>query len=227
MKVFISGGSRGIGWALAKKFHAKGFEVAICGRSADSLKKAAESLPGLQTFVCDMSVKSEVKDLVAAIGSAFGSPDILINNAGAFIPGKVSEEADEVLEELWALNVAGTYYLTKGLLPDMVARKSGSIVNMSSIAGLKAYDNGGAYSITKFALLGFSKNLREEMKPHGIRVISVMPGAVYTDPWVPSGLPESRFIAADDLAELIVVACTVGAGTVVEELVVRPQLGDI
>ena len=101
------------------------------------------------------------------------------------------------------------------------------IFNICSIASIKAYDNGGAYSISKFALLGFSRNLREEMKPHGIKVTAVMPGATYTDSWSSSGIDPSRFMEAQDIAEMIYVSSQLSAGACVEDIIMRPQLGDI
>jgi NADP-dependent 3-hydroxy acid dehydrogenase YdfG len=109
----------------------------------------------------------------------------------------------------------------------MMEKKSGHIFNLCSIASLKAYANGGSYSISKFALMGFSKNLREEMKPHQIKVTSVYPGAVFTDSWADAGIDEKIIIEAKDIAELIFTASKLSAAACVEEIVVRPIGGDI
>jgi hypothetical protein len=98
---------------------------------------------------------------------------------------------------------------------------------MCSIASLHAYANGGSYSISKFALLGFSKALREELKPHNVKVTSLMPGATLTDSWAGVDLPESRFMRADDIAQLIFDVYNLSDSTVIEEVVLRPVLGDI
>jgi short-subunit dehydrogenase len=98
---------------------------------------------------------------------------------------------------------------------------------MCSTASLQGYPNGGSYCISKFGLLGLSKELREELKPFGIKVISMMPGATFTDSWAGSGLPEDRFISAEDLAELVFTTCTLKSSAVVEEIVIRPLAGDI
>ena len=105
-------------------------------------------------------------------------PDILVNNAGLFEPGSVHNEPDGLIGKPDGHQFYSAYHVTRTVLPKMMERKSGHIFNMCSIASLHAYANGGAYSISKFALYGFSKNLREEMKPHGIKVTSVHPGAV-------------------------------------------------
>ncbi|MBL7876963.1 MAG: SDR family NAD(P)-dependent oxidoreductase, partial [Cyclobacteriaceae bacterium] len=104
---------------------------------------------------------------------------------------------------------------------------SGHIFNICSIASIKAYPNGGSYAISKFALLGFSKVLREELKEHGIRVTAVLPGATKTASWAGSTLPDSRFIKPEDVAETIFSAYSLSPNAVVEELLIRPQLGDI
>jgi short-subunit dehydrogenase len=109
----------------------------------------------------------------------------------------------------------------------MMARKSGHIFNMCSIASLKAYANGGAYSISKFALYGFSKNLREEMMPHGIKVTAVIPGAAYTDSWAGSGVDPRRIMEAADVAHMIYAASQLSPQACVEDIILRPQLGDL
>ena len=109
----------------------------------------------------------------------------------------------------------------------MVARGRGDIVNICSVASLQAYSGGGSYSISKHALLGFSRNLRDELKPTGVRVTAVMPGAVLTDSWSGVNLPEERFIDVEDLADLIAGVLRLSPRTVVEDIIVRPQPGDI
>jgi short-subunit dehydrogenase len=109
--------------------------------------------------------------------------DVLINNAGYFIPGSIATEKDGALEDMMNANLYSAYHMTRGLVDQMIARKSGHIFNMCSIASIKAYANGGSYAITKFALLGFSKCLREELKPVGIRVTSILP----EQPELPAG----------------------------------------
>jgi hypothetical protein len=98
---------------------------------------------------------------------------------------------------------------------------------MCSIASFTAYKNGGSYAITKFALLGFSKSLREELKESGIRVTAVMPGATLTSSWEGVELPEERFMKPEDVAEVIFNAYFISERSVVEEIIIRPQLGDI
>ena len=226
-RIFISGASKGIGLAIAERFYAAGWEVIICARGAQALAAAKAAMPGLHTFTCDMGDKAAVKALAATLNEQFGPLDVLVNNAGIFEPGQIHTEPDERYERLMRVNMDGTYYLTKGVLPPMLAQGRGTIVNVASIASLHAYDNGGSYSITKYALLGFSKNLREELKPHGLRVISLMPGAVYTASWEGAGVEPERLMPAADIAELVWTCCALSDRSVVEDIVLRPQLGDL
>src|SRR4029079_2287876 len=110
-----------------------------------------------------------------------GSPDVLVNSAGSFTGASLHKEEDGALEEMIETNLYSAYHLTRAIVPAMIERKSGHIFNMSSIAGLKAYPNGGSYSISKCAMRGFSINLRDELKSYNIKVTTVFPGAAYTD----------------------------------------------
>ena len=126
-----------------------------------------------------------------------------------------------------AVNLYSAYHVTRSVISQMMEQKSGHIFNMCSIASLKAYPNGGAYSISKYALAGFSTNLREEMKPHGIKVTAVYPGAAYTDSWEGSGVNPKRIMQADDIAKMIYTASQLSPQACVEEIMLRPQLGDL
>ena len=154
------------------------------------------------------------------------SVDILVNNAGTFVPGNVSDEPDGALEETLDVNLYSAYHLTRALLPRFLEQQSGHIFNMGSIAGLKAYPGGGSYSISKFALHGFSKNLRYELMPHGIKVTTLIPGAVFTDSWK-GFVAEERIMQAEDIAQLVYTTSQLSLQATVEEIVIRPQLGDL
>ena len=122
-------------------------------------------------------------------------------------------------------NLYSAYHLSRGLLS--LLKPGSDIINICSVASLKPYPGGGSYGISKYAMLGFSQNLREELKDAGIRVTAVMPGATLTDSWAGVELPEERFIPAEDVAEAVCNAIRLSPRTVVEDIVLRPQLGDI
>lgn len=226
-RVFVSGASKGIGLAVAHRFLAEGFDVAVNASTEASLEQVRMTYPQFKIYRADMSQKSEVENLAKWLNQDFGPLDVLVNNVGRFLPGSVHSESDEAFEMMMHTNVFSNYYLTKRVLPAMMERQSGTIFNLCSIASIMAYANGGAYSISKHALLGFSKVLREEMKPHGIRVVSVLPGATLTASWEGVDLPPERFMPAEDVASIIWDTYKLSPRTVVEEILLRPMLGDI
>ncbi|PLK46446.1 SDR family oxidoreductase [Emticicia sp. TH156] len=230
--IVVSGGSRGIGRAIIEIFAQNGFDVLASARKEADLKELQNHITTQYKVNCfiyaaDLAIKQEVAGLVGFIQSLNRPVDVLVNNAGSFIPGNIHEEQDGVLESLIETNLYSAYYLTRGLIKGMIAQKSGYIFNMCSVASLMAYPNGGSYSISKFALLGFSKCLREEMKPFNIKVTSIMPGAVLTDSWAGVDIPAERFMQAEDVAKTIWTAYSLSDGAVMEEIVMRPQKGDL
>lgn len=231
--IVISGGTKGIGRAIVHKFVTEGFDAVVCARSKEDLsdlKKEVEALhPGVTVFIhqTDMSVKEQVKEFATYILSLNRSVDVVVNNAGYFTPGEISTEEEGALERMMEANVYSAYHLTRGLVGAMKEKRSGHVFNMCSIASKQAYANGGSYAITKFALLGFSKCLREELKQDGIRVTAILPGATKTASWDGVELPEERFMPAEDVAEIVYASYTLSSRSVVEEILIRPQLGDI
>ncbi|MBF2051831.1 MAG: SDR family oxidoreductase [Candidatus Sericytochromatia bacterium] len=225
--VFVSGASKGIGLAIARTFLNEGFNVAISARTEADLQALKAEHPGLQTFQADMSRKEDVLRLADWLNTEFGTLDLLVNNVGRFLPGQIHSESDETFENTLHTNLFGPYYLTKRVLPPMMARKQGTIVNICSTASITAYPNGGSYCISKFALHGFSKELREELKPHNIRVVSVLPGATFTASWEGADVPEERLMPAEDIAAAVWQAWAMSPRTVVEEILLRPMLGDL
>lgn len=233
MNVVITGASRGLGKAMAGKFASAGYHLYLGARNEELLSATAKELKALQqdivveTKTADFSQRSGVDAFAQWILDKKIKIDILVNNAGTFMPGSVYNEAEGTLETMMTVNMYSAYHLTRALLPGMMKEKQGHIFNICSIASLKAYANGGAYSISKFALLGFSKNLREEMRNYGIKVTAVLPGAAYTDSWAGSGIDPKRLMEANDIAEMVFAASRLSASACVEEIVVRPQLGDL
>ena len=132
-----------------------------------------------------------------------------------------------MLEKMIETNLYSAYHLTQIIVPKMIAAKKGHVFNICSIASLHAYANGGSYSISKYALMGFSKNLREELKPHNIKVTAVYPGAVLTDTWGNYDNASKRIMESEDVAEMIVAASKLSPAAVVEDIILRPQLGDL
>lgn len=230
--VIITGASKGIGKAIAENFAANGHNLFLCSRGEVALYKTVEEL---MTKYPAVTIKAKPFDLSKKEEAiAFGNwclsvavPDILVNNAGLFESGSVHNEADGILESQIATNLYSAYHVTRTVLPKMIERKSGHVFNMCSIASLNAYANGGAYSISKFAMYGFSKNLREEMKPHGIKVTAIHPGAVLSDSWGNYDNSNKRIMEAEDIAKLVYTFSQLSPQACVEDIVIRPQLGDL
>jgi short-subunit dehydrogenase len=217
---------------MAEHFAKDGHDLFLCSRNMDKLqawqsKLMADHQVEITSFNFDLSIEAEVKKFAEQVLSASNQIDILINNAGTYEPGSTYNEPEGQLAKVMELNLFSAYHLTRALLPGMMERKKGHIFNMCSIAALKAYDNGGAYSISKWALAGYTKNLREEMKPHNIKVSMIHPGATYTPSWEQSGLPPTRFMKPEDVAQMVLSSCKLSDQACVEEIIMRPQLGDI
>ena len=231
--IAISGASRGIGRAIALRFAQEGWDLALCSKTQEHLESVHRDIQALGTastvlaHAADFAIKQDVAAFANAVKQTFEHLDILVNNAGIFVPGSIQSEPDGVLEHIMAVNVFGTYQLTRALLPWLKRSQQAHIFNMASTASLKAYPNGGAYSISKFALLGFSKNLREELKPARIRVTSLCPGPTRTDSWAGYEAPEDRMMHPKDLADIIWAAYHLSPQTVLEDMLLRPMAGDI
>jgi NADP-dependent 3-hydroxy acid dehydrogenase YdfG len=175
----------------------------------------------------DMGEEGQVREFAQKVLDAFDRVDVLVNNAGVFETGTVHGEADGQLERMLRINLLSAYHLTRLIVPRMIEQKSGHIFNICSVAALNAYTNGGSYSISKWAMLGFSKNLREEMKAHGIKVTSVHPGATMTGSWEGFDIDPMRILEAGDIARMVVASAGLSEQACVEDILIRPQLGDL
>jgi len=231
--IVVTGGTKGIGRSIIEKFAASGFDIVTCSRKDDDLQKLKQAIEqkNIQSKVfirqTDMSERDQVKSFASFVLELKRPVDILVNNAGYFEPGEIATEAEGTLENMISANLYSAYYASRGLVQTMKERKSGHIFNICSIASFKAYPNGGSYAISKFAMLGFSKCLREELKDYGIRVTAIMPGATRTASWDGIDLPDERFIKSDDIAETVYAAYVLSDRSVIEEIIIRPQLGDL
>jgi NAD(P)-dependent dehydrogenase (short-subunit alcohol dehydrogenase family) len=231
--ILITGASQGIGAAIAKVFakEVSGARLALVARSARNLAGTAriceKAGATAETFPCDVADEGAVAALHAAVSKRFGGVDVLINNAGVFEAAPFVETKTTDFDRIVAANLRSAFLVTKAFVPGMVAKKHGDVFFMSSIAGLGAYPNSAAYCAAKFGVTGLAAVLRAETKAHGVRVCCVHPGATWSPSWSASGVPEERIMPASDVARAFYDIYRLGRNTVVEEIVLRPQLGDL
>jgi len=223
----ITGGSKGIGKAILEKFASEGFTVITCARNSAGLGNLKSKYKNIHFTLCDLSDKESLKKFILFVESQTKQIDILVNNTGIYIPGQVHNEEEGVLEKMINTNLYSAYGVTRGLIPNFLKQQSGHIFNICSTASIMPYIDGGSYCISKYALYGMTKVLREEMKEHGVKVTAVLPGATYTSSFEGTDLPEERFMKPEDVAEAIWGAYNLSSHAVVEELLIRPQLGDL
>lgn len=183
--VFITGATSGIGKASAEIFASNNYRLVICGRREDRLKEFSEKLQNqtdVEYLVFDVRNRDEVLSKIASLPEDFKNIDILINNAGNAHGLDVIEEGDlDDWDAMIDINVKGLLYVSKAILPGMVARKSGHVINIGSVAGIEVYGKGNVYCASKFAVDAISKGMRIDLNAKGIKVSEVKPGAVDTE----------------------------------------------
>ena len=230
--IVITGASQGIGRAIAERFSREpGASVALVARSGNRLEEVARRCRGngARALVCPCDVTDD-----KAVGLQAGRiiewgwvPHALVNNAGLFKPGRLVDTTSEAFRAQLDVNLVSAFVVTRAFLDAMVRQQRGHIFYMASVASLRGYAGGVAYCAAKHGLLGLARVVREETKAYGIRVTTLLPGAVRTPSWDGTDLPDERFMAAADIADSVVDILRLGSRTVVEEVLLRPQLGDI
>jgi len=231
--ILVTGASQGIGAAIAKVFakEVRGVRLALVARNVAGLtavaRACAKSGAKAEAFGCDVSNEASVGLMAEAVARRFGAVDVLINNAGVFTMAPFAETTVDEFDRVIAVNLRSAFLVTRAFLPAMQKKKSGDIFFMSSIAGLGAYPHSTAYCAAKFGVTGLAKVLRAETKALGIRVSCLHPGATWSPSWATSGVKPERIMPAEDIARAILDVYRLDRRTVVEEIVFRPQLGDV
>ncbi len=231
--VLVTGASQGIGAAIAKAFakEVPGVRLALVARNAKNLATIARACAKLtarvEVFSCDVADEMAVAAMAKAVTKRFGAVDVLINNAGAFTTANFVETKVADFDRMVAVNLRSAFLVTRALLPAMLQRRRGDIFFMSSIAGLGAYPNAAGYCAAKFGVTGLAKVLRAETKGTGVRVCCVHPGATWSPSWSGSGVKPERIMPAEDVARAFLDVYRLGRRTVVEEIVLRPERGDV
>lgn len=230
--VVVTGASRGIGAAVALAFAREPeTNVVLLARSRAQLERVAARCRELGAdalaLPCDVTDAEAVSICAEAVHRRFGAADVLVNNAGSFAPGGVAETTPAIFREQIEVNLTSAFLVTHAFLQPMLEAGRGDIIFMGSVASIKGYPRGVSYGAAKHGLLGLARSLRLEVSENGLRVVTMLPGATYTDSWSASGLAEDRFMPPEDVADAIVEICRLSRRTVVEEVLMRPQLGDV
>jgi NAD(P)-dependent dehydrogenase (short-subunit alcohol dehydrogenase family) len=228
----ITGGGRGIGFAIAEKFVIAGAKVIITGRNREALEAAVEKLSAIGSAdfrLFDVTLKNQVDDAFADIVDSYGKVDILVNNAGVAVFKPVTELSVEEWESMINVNLTGAFFCCKAALPSMLNNRAGHIINIASVAGIKAFRGCGSYGAAKSGLLMFTKVMREEVRNDGIRVSAVIPGATNTEIWETAGsdFDRSVMMSPESIGEAVLSLCRLPSQTLVEEIILRPAEGDL
>jgi short-subunit dehydrogenase len=231
--VVITGASQGIGAAIARAFAAEvpAVNLALVARDSAKLAIVAGACLGLGAkagvFPCDVSDEAAVAALESAVRRRFGAVDVLINNAGKYLGAPFLSTTAADFDRMLSANLRSLFLVSRAFAPGMVRRRRGDIFNMGSIAGITGLAGASAYTAAKFGVAGLSKAMRAEFRDKGVRVCCVHPGATVSPSWKGSGVPAKRMMPAEDVAQAFLALYRMTRRTVVEEVILRPQLGDL
>ncbi|QYO67994.1 SDR family oxidoreductase [Leptolyngbya sp. 7M] len=231
-RALITGASRGIGKATALAFAKAGIDLVLVSRSHQALAEVAAEIAPLnvdvQLFAVDLALVEQVRPQIESIVSQFPI-DILVNNAGMGYTGDLLSTSLTDWQQVLALNLTSVFQCIQAVLPTMRQQQQGTIINIASIAGYQAFPGWGAYNVSKAGLISLSKTLAAEERAHGIRVVTLCPGAVNTPIWdtetVQANFDRSRMLTPETVAQTILHTALLPPGAVIEELTVMPSAG--
>jgi NAD(P)-dependent dehydrogenase (short-subunit alcohol dehydrogenase family) len=223
----ITGGSRGIGRAIAIKLASIGSAVAICGRDETKLAATEREILALGVRAialrADVTKQNDVTKLVEKVESTLGPISILVNNAGIGLFGPVHEKTEADWDQLMNTNVKSVFLVSRALIPGMIERGGGDIINISSLAGKSVFAGGGAYCASKWAVQGLSGCMAEELREHGIRVSTICPGSVATQFAGRGPKDSTKVLKPEDVAHAVAMIAMQGPQSFVSEVHVRPS----
>jgi 3-oxoacyl-[acyl-carrier protein] reductase len=232
----VTGATRGIGLAIAHRLGQMGASVSICGRNSSKLDQASSELRGAGiaalATLADVTDDVQISTLVRKTQEALGPIDILVNNAGIGVFGPFQDQSEEDWDNVLNTNLKSAFLASRAVAPEMIRRKTGHIINISSLAGKNTFANGAVYCASKWGLLGLTGCMAEDLRAHGIRVSAVCPGSVATDffgqgqsgtsvPGMGAKDP-TKMLQADDVAHAVAALVTQAPGSFISEIQMRP-----
>jgi len=222
----VTGASRGIGLAIARRLGQMGAKLSICARNQSKLEQSAAELRGLGIQVLAMQANMTHGDQISALvhktQETFGPIDILVNNAGIGNFGPFHEKNEADWDAVLDTNLKSVFLASRAVAPEMIRRKTGHIINISSLAGKNTFANGAIYCASKWGLMGLTGCMAEELRVHGIRVSAVCPGSVATEFSGQGGKDPSKLLDADDVAHAVAALVTQAPGSFISEVDMRP-----
>jgi len=222
----VTGGNRGIGKAIALRLAALGAEIAICGRDESALRAAAEQLRSSGARIhpqkADVTVSSDVSSLIRQSEATLGPISILVNNAGMGLFGPLHEKTEAQWDTLINTNLKSMFLVSRAVIPGMIQRGSGDIINISSLAGKSTFAGGAIYCASKWAVQGLSGCMAEDLRAYGIRVSTVCPGSVFTEFSGRGPKEPAKVLTANDVAHAVAMIATQGPQSFLSEVLLRP-----
>jgi 3-oxoacyl-[acyl-carrier protein] reductase len=222
----VTGGSRGIGRAIALRLASLGAGVAICGRDQAALSSTAQEIgkSGVRVHaqIADVTRAADITDLVSKTEAALGCISILVNNAGIGLFGPAHEKSEEEWDRVVNTNLKSVFLVSRAVAPSMIRRGSGDIINISSLAGKNAFAGGGIYCASKWGVQGLSACMAEDLRSHGIRVSVICPGSVATEFSGRGAKDASKVLTAEDVAHAVAMVVTQGPQSFISEVHLRP-----
>jgi 3-oxoacyl-[acyl-carrier protein] reductase len=222
----VTGGSRGIGRAIAQRLAALGASVSICGRDSAALGESAQAIERLGVRVysqlADVTRPAEISELVVKIEASLGPVTILVNNAGMGLFGPAHEKTEADWDRVLDTNLKSVFLLSRAVAPSMIRRGSGDIINISSLAGKNTFAGGGIYCASKWGLMGLSGCMAEDLREHGIRVSVICPGSVATEFSSRGQKDASKVLQPEDVAHAVEAIVTQGSVSFLSEMHLRP-----
>jgi 3-oxoacyl-[acyl-carrier protein] reductase len=222
----ITGGGRGIGFAIARRLGQMGARLSLCGRDSAKLDESAAALraDGIEIIsaVADVTREDQILRLVQTTQQELGPIDILVNNAGIGLLKPFHEFGEGDWDRVMDTNLKSVFLVSRAVVPEMIRRQTGHIINISSLAGKNTFANGAIYCASKWGLMGLSGSMAEDLRGYGIRVSTVCPGSVATEFGGQSKKNPEKALQADDVAHAVAALVTQSAGSFISEVHIRP-----